>query len=126
MRASTHWLKQKFAKCVDALGPRVRMPTTAVKLSDAEIVARVELAGPGTVSDGYHSALLLHGTTNAGYIVQTGGYARTHSVYEPLALVITKPDGASIKRSGPTLSIYRKQGDRWLLYRDANMLAAVS
>ncbi len=43
-----------------------------------------------------------------------------------LSLVITKPDGASIERSGPTLSIYRRQGDRWVLYRDANMLAAAS
>ena len=43
-----------------------------------------------------------------------------------LSLVITKPNGASIKRTGPTLSIYRKQGDRWLMFRDANMLSAAA
>ena len=34
--------------------------------------------------------------------------------------------GASNKRAGNTLSILRKQGGRWLLVRDANMLAPVS
>lgn len=43
-----------------------------------------------------------------------------------LAVVVTKPDGGSIRRTGPTLSIYRRQADRWVLYRDANMLAAAS
>ncbi len=41
-----------------------------------------------------------------------------------LSLVITKPSGDAIERSGPTLSIYRRLADRWVLYRDANMLAA--
>ena len=34
--------------------------------------------------------------------------------------------GAANKRAGNTLSILRKDGGRWLLVRDANMLAPVS
>ena len=41
-----------------------------------------------------------------------------------LAVVITpRAGGTPIKRSGNTLSIFQKRGGRWLLYRDANMLA---
>jgi uncharacterized protein (TIGR02246 family) len=33
--------------------------------------------------------------------------------------------GAAVKRSGNTLSIFRKEKGAWLLFRDANMLAVV-
>src|SRR5204863_485931 len=40
-------------------------------------------------------------------------------------ITTAREGGAQAKRSGPTLSIFRKQPDgRWLLVRDANMLAA--
>jgi uncharacterized protein (TIGR02246 family) len=48
-------------------------------------------------------------------------YIRTH-----LAIVITpKSGGPAKKRAGNTLSILRKQEGRWLMVRDANMLAVV-
>jgi uncharacterized protein (TIGR02246 family) len=34
--------------------------------------------------------------------------------------------GSTAKRTGNTLSIFRKSAGAWVLYRDANMLAAVS
>jgi uncharacterized protein (TIGR02246 family) len=41
-----------------------------------------------------------------------------------ISVTATPPGGAPIRRSGPTLSIFRKQPDgRWRLARDANMLA---
>jgi uncharacterized protein (TIGR02246 family) len=44
-----------------------------------------------------------------------------------LSVAITpKAGGASIKRSGNTLSIFHKEAGRWVLYRDANMLAMES
>ena len=36
---------------------------------------------------------------------------------------ITPPGGAAVRRSGYTLSILRKENDRWLLVRDANLVA---
>ena len=41
-----------------------------------------------------------------------------------IQLTVTPPGGAPVKRSGYTLTILRKQPDgRWLLARDANLLA---
>ena len=42
-------------------------------------------------------------------------------------LVVTmtpKDGGKAMRREGPTLTIYRRQNGKWLLARDANMLAA--
>lgn len=86
MRAWTQSLKQKFSKCVGPLGPRAEMPATASEMNPAETMARIELAGPAMFSDGYRSTLLIHGPTNAGYIVQIGGYGGTQTVYGPLPL----------------------------------------
>jgi len=40
-----------------------------------------------------------------------------------LAVAVTSPDGAVMKRAGHTLSILKKDNGTWLLARDANMLA---
>jgi uncharacterized protein (TIGR02246 family) len=43
-----------------------------------------------------------------------------------LTVVVTsKNGGPSVRRAGNTLSILQKQSGRWLLIRDANMLAVV-
>jgi uncharacterized protein (TIGR02246 family) len=48
-------------------------------------------------------------------------------MWTKLTVVITPPGGASpMTRAGHTLSILKKQGGRWLLARDANMLSPVS
>jgi uncharacterized protein (TIGR02246 family) len=47
-------------------------------------------------------------------------YARSH-----LTVSITAPDGRTLRRSGPVLTIFRRQPDgRWLLARDANLLTS--
>lgn len=48
-------------------------------------------------------------------------------MWQKLSVVVTPPGGAaSIKRAGHTLTIFAKQGGKWVLARDANMLAAAS
>jgi uncharacterized protein (TIGR02246 family) len=48
-------------------------------------------------------------------------------MWTKLTVVITPPGGASpMTRAGHTLSILKKQGGRWVLARDANMLSPVS
>jgi len=43
-----------------------------------------------------------------------------------LTIVVTPPGGAApMTRAGHTLSVLRKQNGKWVLARDANMLAAV-
>jgi len=45
-------------------------------------------------------------------------------IWTKLSVVVNPPGGGrQIKRSGNTLSIFRKENGRWVLYRDANMLA---
>jgi len=47
-------------------------------------------------------------------------------IWTKLTVVVTPPGGASpMTRAGYTLSIFSKQNGRWVLARDANMLAAV-
>ena len=44
-----------------------------------------------------------------------------------LAVVATPPDGAApSKRAGHTLSVLKKEDGRWVLARDANLLAPVA
>jgi uncharacterized protein (TIGR02246 family) len=47
-------------------------------------------------------------------------YLRNH-----ITMTVTPPGGKSVTRAGYTLSILRKDGGRWLLARDANLLAEV-
>ena len=48
-------------------------------------------------------------------------------LWTKLSIVVTpKKGGLPIKRSGNTLSILKKQAGAWVLFRDANMLTAVS
>ena len=45
-------------------------------------------------------------------------------LWSKLSMTVTpKPSGAPIKRSGNTLSILQKRAGKWLLYRDASLLA---
>ena len=43
-----------------------------------------------------------------------------------LSVEVTPPGGVTAKRSGHTLSVLRKEGGRWRLARDANLLSPVS
>ena len=61
------------------------------------------------------------GTSEIQEITVAGDWA---SMWAKLTVVVTPPGGAApITRSGYTLSILRKQGGKWLLTRDANMLS---
>ena len=51
--------------------------------------------------------------------IVAGDYACTRT---RLAVTITTADGNSSSASGHTLSFFRRQGGRWLLARDANLL----
>jgi uncharacterized protein (TIGR02246 family) len=55
------------------------------------------------------------------YVEGSVGYLWSH-----LTVTVTPPrGGASIKRSGHTLTVFRKIEGRWLLARDANLLVKV-
>ena len=47
-------------------------------------------------------------------------------MWSRLIVEVTPPGGVTVKRAGHTLSVLRKEGGRWLLARDANLLSPVS
>lgn len=46
-------------------------------------------------------------------------------MWTKLKVVVTPPAGPSMTRAGHTLSVLKKQNGKWVLARDANMLAPV-
>lgn len=68
-------------------------------------------------------ALQFEGTSEIQEIKILGDWA---FMWTKLAVVVTPVGGAqSMTRAGPTLSILKKQSGKWVLARDANMLAPV-
>ena len=47
-------------------------------------------------------------------------------MWSQLRVEVTPPGGVTVKRDGHTLSVLRKEGGRWRLARDANLLSPVS
>ena len=47
-------------------------------------------------------------------------------LWSRLSVEVTPPGGVTVKRSGHTLSVLRKESGRWRLARDANLLSPVS
>ena len=67
--------------------------------------------------------LQFDGTSEIQEIKVLGDWA---FMWTKLTIVVTPPGGAqSMTRAGHTLSILKKQNNRWVLARDANMLTPV-
>jgi uncharacterized protein (TIGR02246 family) len=47
-------------------------------------------------------------------------------LWTQLSVTVTPPDGAPIERAGHTLTVLRRVNGKWLLARDANLLAPVN
>lgn len=69
------------------------------------------------------SAPQFDGTSDIQEIKVSGDWA---FMWSRLTVVATPPGGgAPITRAGHTLTVFNRQGGRWLLARDANLLAPV-
>lgn len=81
--------------------------------ADFEAAARLQAGGAGPQVDG---------TSDIQEVQVAGEWAFARS---QLSVTVTPPGGAAppIVRSGPVLTVFRKERGRWLLARDANMLA---
>ncbi len=63
----------------------------------------------------------IDGTSDIQEVQVAGDWA---FAWSQLTVTVTPPGGAApIVRSGPVLTVFRKEQGRWLLARDANMLA---
>ncbi len=63
------------------------------------------------------------GTSEIQEIQVNGDWA---FMWAKLTVAITPPTGAPMKLAGPVLSVLRREGGRWVLARDANMLTPVA
>jgi uncharacterized protein (TIGR02246 family) len=65
-------------------------------------------------------AVLMDGRADIREVTVLGDWAwtRVH-----LTVTITPPNAKPMRRSGYTLSIWRKQASGWVIFRDANLLA---
>jgi uncharacterized protein (TIGR02246 family) len=63
------------------------------------------------------------GTSEIQEVVVNGEWA---FMWTKLKVVITPPSGPTMTRAGHTLTILRKESGRWVLARDANLLAPVA
>jgi uncharacterized protein (TIGR02246 family) len=62
------------------------------------------------------------GTSDIQEIQVLGDWA---FMWSKLTVAVTPPTGSSIRLAGPVLSVLRREGGRWVLARDANMLTPV-
>ena len=70
-----------------------------------------------------HGMPAFEGTSEVQEIVIAGDWA---FMWTHLTVVVTPGDGITRTRAGHTLTVFRKDAGRWLLARDANMLAPVT
>jgi hypothetical protein len=86
-RALVDSVSARLSSCFTTLGPRRSFTIAAVAPPQGELWAAVLLAASGPrVADGYNYMLLMHGRSNAAFVVQIGGFATQPMVYWPLLL----------------------------------------
>lgn len=84
---------------------------------------RKEEFAAGMRAQAAHAAPSFDGTSEIQEITVAGDLAY---MWSRLKVVATPPDGsAPVVRAGHTLTVFKRQGGRWLLARDANLLAPV-
>jgi uncharacterized protein (TIGR02246 family) len=87
---------------------------TVMRKADFAAAARAQSAPNGPKFDG---------TSEIQELEVIGDWA---FMWSKLSVVATVPGKAPAKRAGHTLSIFRRQNGKWLLARDANLLAPVA
>ena len=86
-RALVEGVSKGLSFCFTTLGPKRAFPVASAAPPQGELLAAVLLPASGPyVSDGYNYMLLLHGPSNAAFVVQLGGFASLRKVYGPLLL----------------------------------------
>ncbi len=86
-RALVEGVSKALSSCFTPLGPKRAFPVASTTPPQSELLAAVLLHASGpNVRDGYNYMLLLHGPSNAAFVVQLGGFASLRKVYGPLPL----------------------------------------
>ena len=82
---------------------------------------RKEEFAQGMKAQATHAAPKFDGTSEIQEIIVSGDWA---FMWTKLAVVATPPDGSPpVRRDGHTLTVLKKQTGKWVIARDANLLA---
>jgi|SRR5689334_23858384 uncharacterized protein (TIGR02246 family) len=99
------------------------MSDDAVFLTPGQPVMRKAQFASAARAQAANGAPRFEGTSEIQEITVLGDWA---FMWTKLTVVAMPAGGRSITRAGHTLSVLRKQNGKWVLARDANMLAPVS
>lgn len=102
-RALVDAVSKGMSSCFTTVGPKHEFPVATATPPQNELLAAVLLRASGPyVSDGYTYMLLLHGPSNAAFVVQLGGFASERKVYGPLPLntACTEPAARGASQAG--------------------------
>ena len=115
------WIRESMAGNTDAILPLMAedivfiFPGRSAMRGRDEFAAMAKTAGPGAKLD------------CSCEIQEIEVSGRLAYVWNQLTVSMTPPDGPAVKRSGPVLSVFRKNdAGNWELFRDANMLTAAT
>ena len=114
------WVRATAEGDLDALGPLMAEDVVFLTPGNHE-----PMRGRGTFMSGFRSGLQqmrIDATSDIREIEVAGDWAYC---WNHLKVTMSPRDGGEpTRRSGPVLSVFRRETDgRWVLFRDANMLA---
>ncbi|MEI7290808.1 SgcJ/EcaC family oxidoreductase [Paraburkholderia tropica] len=87
------------------------------------VAGQPPMRGREAFADALSALLVTHSMTSSGEIrelVVEGGFAYCWNALD--VRVIPRAGGATMRRAGNVLSIYRREAGSWVLARDANLL----
>jgi uncharacterized protein (TIGR02246 family) len=116
------WMKETKAGNIEAVLELMTDDVVFLQSGHAPMLGKAAFAATAKSLPGLPKPQF-DGTSEIQEIKLLGDWAY---MWTNLTVVVTPPNGATMTRSGYTLSVLRKENGRWLLARDANMLAANS
>lgn len=115
------WMRESKAGNVDAVLPLMAEDVVFLRPGCPAMRSRAAFA---EASKGFDPNIQMEMNSDIREIVVDGNFA---SCWSQLSLTVTMPGKPPIKRSGPILTVFRKNpAGRWELFRDANMLTVES
>ena len=117
------WMKETKAGNIDAVLDLMTNDVVFLQPGQEPMLGKAAFAATAKSQPGQPKPQF-DGTSEIQEVKVLGDWAYT---WTKLIVVVTSPGGKEqMTRSGHTLSVLRKENGRWLLARDANMLAPSS
>ena len=114
------WMAATRAGDLDAVLDLMADDVVFLRAGHPPMIGKAAFAAAAAVQPG---SPRFDGTSEIQEIQVSGDWA---FMWSRLTVTVTPPTGAPMKLAGPVLSVLRREGGRWVLARDANMLTPVA